>query len=117
MPPETDERVHRDAARFEPLGAAEIGKIDDESRRDQLAAGATHELDRRFRRAAGRDQIVDQKYALTRRDRIGVNFDGIDAVFELVFLPDGLVRQLAFLAHRHEALAELVRDRTAEDEP
>ena len=49
-------------------------------------------------------------------DGVGVDLDGVDAVFEAVFLADGPPRQLAFLADRDEAAAELVGDGAAEDE-
>ena len=49
-------------------------------------------------------------------DRVGVNLDRVDAVFEAVFLADRPPGQLALLADRHEAAAELMGDGAAEDE-
>src|SRR5215510_2483230 len=45
-----------------------------------------------------------------------MNLDRIDAIFERVVLSDDLVRQLALLANGHEAAAEHVRHRTAQNE-
>ena len=71
---------------------------------------------RRFRRPAGSDQVVDDQDALPRRDRVVVDLDGVDPVFERVLLPDGLPRQLAFLSDGDEPAAEPVGDGAAEDE-
>src|SRR5262245_36313622 len=45
-----------------------------------------------------------------------MDLDDVNAVFELVVLADGLRRQLALLTDRHEAAAQPVGHRTAEDE-
>ena len=45
-----------------------------------------------------------------------MHLDLVGAVFERIGHADRLVRQLALLAHRHEAGRELVRDGAAEDE-
>ena len=53
---------------------------------------------------------------LARLHRIGVNLHAVLAVFQIVILADHGVRQLALLAHRHEADGKLVRHRAAQDE-
>ena len=105
-----------DAELGEPRRAAEIGQIDDESGAHHVGLELAQQLDRGFRRAAGGDQIVDQQHRLARADGILMDLDDVDAVFELVFLADGLGRQLALLADRHEAAAQPVRHRAAQDE-
>lgn len=50
------------------------------------------------------------------RQHVGVDLDGVNAVFERIVLPDGGAGQLAALADRHEADAHLDGDARAEDE-
>ncbi len=83
---------------------------------DDIAAGLADELDGRARRAPGGDQVVDQQDAVAGADGVGVDLDGVDAVFELIVLADGRPGQLALLADRHEADAELAGHSTAEYE-
>ena len=61
-------------------------------------------------------EVVDQDDALARADRVRVDLDLVDAVFERIGDAHRLVRQLALLADRHEAGRELMRHRAAEDE-
>ena len=68
------------------------------------------------RRAARGDEIVNEQHRLTGLQRILVDLDDVDAVFQLVLLADGLRRQLALLADGHEAAAKAVGDGAAEDE-
>ncbi len=105
-----------DAELGEARAAAEIGQIDDEGGADHLGVQPAQQLDRGLRRAAGGDQIVDQQHRLAGADRVLMHLDDVDAVFELVILADGLGRQLALLADRHEAAAQAVGDGAAEDE-
>ena len=49
-------------------------------------------------------------------DRVAVHLEAVGAVFEVVGDADRSCRQLAELAHRHEAGADAVGDRRAEDE-
>src|SRR3546814_14990421 len=81
-----------------------------------MAARSRHELDGGLRRAAGRNQVVDQQHARAFVNGVGMNFDRIGSIFKIVFLADGLPRQLALLAHRHETKSELMGNRTTENE-
>lgn len=99
-----------------PFDAAKLWQIDYESRADDFAAGAFDKLDSRFSRAAGRNQIIHDQYALILGDRILMHLDDIDAVFERVFLPNRFPRQLAFLADGNEPASEPVRNGAAENE-
>src|SRR5207302_7495705 len=94
----------------------DIGKVNDETALDHFAA---HLADKRRcgpGGAAGGNQVVDEEDAVALRDCIDVDLDAIDAVLELVVVPDGFRGKLAFLADRHEAGAEEVRDGSADDE-
>src|SRR5262245_29016104 len=105
-----------DALPGETGRAAEIGQVDDESSTNHVGTELAQQFDRGFGRAAGGDQVVDEEHRLARLQSILMDFDDVDAVFELVFLTDGLGRQLALLADRYEAAAQTVSDRAAEDE-
>ncbi len=96
--------------------AAEIGQVDDEGGAHHVGIELAQELDRGFRRAARGDQIVDQQHGLSGTDGVLMDLDDVDAVFELVVLADRLPRQLALLADRHEAAAQAVGHRAAQDE-
>ena len=63
------------------------------------------------RGAPGGQDVVDDQDALARLDAVAVQLDRGGAVLELVLLGDRLGRELALLADRHEAGAEVVGDR------
>ena len=69
----------------------------------------------RRRGAARGEQIVDDE-AAPPVDRVLVHLERVGAVLERVGLARGAVGQLARLAHRHEADAEPLGQRRAEDE-
>ena len=96
--------------------SADVGQVDDEAAFDDLAAHLFDQLASGFRGAAGGYQVVDQQYPFALGDRIGVYFDAVGAVFELVVVAYGFGGQLAFLADRDETLAQRVGQRRAEDE-
>src|SRR5271166_6101132 len=101
---------------FEPLHSTKLRQIDNKGGADDHAAHPPYELHRRFHRAAGCNQIVNDEDALSWLDGVFMHFDDVRAVFELVVLPDGAPRKLAFLADRNEARVEPVRYRAAYDE-
>jgi hypothetical protein len=70
----------------------------------------------RQRRAAGGQQIVDQKDLLARPHRVGLDLDGVAAVLQVVGVGQGGARQLALLAHHDEALVEPQRQRRGDQE-
>ena len=80
----------RDAELGETRRAAEIGEVDDEGGAHHIGLELAQELDRGLGRAAGRDQIVDQEHGIAGADRVLVDLDDVDAVFELVILADRL---------------------------
>ncbi len=67
-------------------------------------------------RPAGRQEVVDDEHLLTRLDRVAMDLEGVRSVLERVLDGDRLGRELAQLAHGHEAGVELVGHRRAEDE-
>ena len=56
------------------------------------------------------------EHAVVGGERVAVHLERVGAVLELVAVRVGVPRQLARLAHRHEAGAERERDRRGEDE-
>ena len=79
-------------------------------------AGEADELERRFGRSAGGDQVVDEQHALAALQRIAVHLETVDAVLELVVLAEVLGGQLAAFADRHEPRVHPVRERGPDDE-
>ena len=75
---------------------------------DQIAAG--------LHGAAGGEDVVDDQDALAFDDGVGVHFQGVFAVFEIVGHCDFFVGELAGLADEDEAGAEAAGDGGAEDE-
>src|SRR5262249_50044973 len=116
MTAERYEGVDVDALRLQALDAAKIGQVDHECGPDDLAPRLPDQLDGGLRRAARRNQVVNDEDALPSLDGLLVDLDGIDAVLERVLLTDRLPRQLALLAHRDEAAAQAVGHRAAQDE-
>src|SRR5690606_27357698 len=94
------------------LEPAELRQIDDERCADRPAPGPAKQLDARFRGAAGCDQIVDDQDPLARGQGVLVYLDYVDAVFERVFLADGLPGQLALFPDGDEAASQPVGDGT-----
>src|SRR5215210_5679922 len=100
---ERHEGVHFHALVAQLSCAADIGQVDDEGRCHDIAAGFAEEIDGGGGRAAGSDQIVDQEDPVTLPNGVGVNLDGVDAVFERIFLAEVAVMQLAPLGNRNES--------------
>ena len=113
---EFNQHVAFDAVGFDLGFTADFRQVDDKRCTDDLAAGLTHQLDRRFRGAACRNEIVNDEDALALLDGILVDLDGINAVFKRVVLSNGLARQLTLFADRYETAAKPVGDRAAKYE-
>src|SRR5919202_3394027 len=75
---------------------------------DELAHGACG--------ASCSEEIVSDEDAGTSRDRVGMGFQGVCAVLELVGGRDGLSRELVRFTGEDEALAGTVGQRRTEDE-
>lgn len=100
---------HQCAAGFvaQFVQSVESSQPHDEAESDDRAPGRLDQIHGRLRRSAGRDEIVDDQHPIARTDgrRLDLHFFG--AVFEIVFLGDGLRRQLARLAYRDESLPSM----------
>src|SRR5215470_19281769 len=90
------------------LASLEKRQLDHERDADHLASQLLDQPERGGHRAASRQQVIDRKDALTGLDGVFVHRQRVTAVLELVFYLDRLPGQLAELAHRHEAGAQLV---------
>ena len=116
MPLERHQRAHGHIHRAQFVRAAEIRQVDDETGGDHIGADLAQELDRAFGGAARRDEVVDQDHLLARLHRVGMHLHLVEPVFQRIGDAHRGVRQLAFLADRHEAGRDLMRHRAAEDE-
>ena len=89
MPLEAHQRVDLHILASELCGSAQFGKVDDEGGGHHFAAGFADEIDGGACCSAGGNEIINQQDAVAFLDGVGVNLDGINAVFEGVFLADG----------------------------
>src|ERR1019366_8428938 len=96
--------------------ALEEVEFDREAEAGDLAAKLTHQLHRRLHGAAGGEQIVDDDHALSRLDRVEMDFEGVGSVLQVVAHAGGLCRQLLRLAHGNESSVQAVRQHRAKDE-
>src|SRR5947209_970038 len=101
----------------ELVATVEEGELDQERHADDVPPELLDQAERRGHRAARGEQVVDGEHALPRLDRVLVDGERVAPVLELVLDFDGLARQLAELPHGDQARAELVGERTTEDEP
>src|SRR5581483_8190021 len=108
-------KQREDVVARELLAAAEELELDDERQADDLAAELLDQLDRRLRRAAGREHVVVDQHPLPRDDRVRVYLQGVEPVLERVLRRHGPPRQLPGLSRRDEPAAEPARERAAGD--
>ena len=95
---------------------AEGRELDEHADADDLGAELLGQLRGGFRRAPGREHVVDDEDPLPRRERVGMDLEAVLAVLEAVGHALGLARQLPGLARRHDADVELAGERRAEEE-
>ena len=105
VPAQTEQR-HAACAYF--FTAGQIGKFQNHSSLDHLAAELADKLHTRQHRAAGRHQIIHQQHPCTFFDGIGVDFHRRLAVFQSIALRYGVERQLAFFTDGHETHVQLI---------
>ena len=104
------EIARHDAARIQEL------ELEDEREGDNLGAGLLDEAAERHRRAAGRDEVVDDEHLVAGNEGVFVDLQLIGAVLERIGLGVDLARKLARLARGDEADAELVGDGRTDEE-
>src|SRR5437867_12070606 len=109
-----DERDDVEAAQL--LASFERAQLDEECEGDDLPFELLHELYRPGNGAPGRQEVVHNEDARARFEGVLVHLEGRRSVLEVVFDANHVGGQLAKLADRDEAHAELVRDRRGEDE-
>ena len=68
-------------------------------------------------RASRGDHVVDEQDLLPLEQCVCVHLERVDPVFQLVFLPHGLVWELARLAQRDESGPDAVCHRSGQGEP
>src|SRR5579883_2306587 len=78
--------------------SAEKAEFDYESASDHVAVERVDQADRGLGGAAGRQQVVDNQHAAVSGDRVLMDFQRIDAVFQLILLLDPQIGKLAGLA-------------------
>ena len=92
-------------------------QLDDEAQAHQAPAQPLHQRRHRRGRAARGQHVVEYQHPGAGRDGVLVHFQPVRAVLQRVFYALGRGRQLARLAHRHEARAQRIGDGRREDEP
>ena len=97
------QREHRIAESLQPFATAQIGQVDYESAADDRSASDADQPERRFGRAAGGNQIVDEKHTLAALNRVTMDLQSVRAILELVVVTEVFCRQLPLFADRHKA--------------
>src|SRR5581483_440450 len=90
-------------------------ELDDEREADDLPPELLDELDRRLRRATGREDVVVDQHALPGDDRVGVHLQRVEPVLERVLRRHRPPRKLSRLACGNEPAAEPAGERAAGD--
>ena len=98
------------------IAAFEAGEFDEDGDADEFAAEVFDEFDAGFHGSAGGEDVVDEEDALAFDDGVGMDFEGVGAIFEVVSFGDSFVGELAGFADETEARGEAAGDGGAEDE-
>ena len=81
-----------------PLPPGEELEFGEHGEANDLGAHLLYEVDRGPAGSAGRQHVIDDENPVTGNNRVGVDFDAVGAVLEVVFLVVDVVGQLAGLA-------------------
>ena len=84
---------------------------------DNCASKLTNEMDRRFCRSTGSQQVVDNQHMLANFDRIAVHGKAVMSVLETILHFITISRKLSRLANRDKAGPETRRENPAENKP
>src|SRR5579859_1778255 len=98
------------------VAAVEAGEFDEYGDAGDCAAELGDQVAAGFHGSAGGQEVVYDQYALAFDDGVGVHFEGVFAVLEVVGHGDAAVGELAGLADDDEAGGETAGDGGAEDE-
>src|SRR6202163_3783382 len=96
------QREHGIAESFYSFTAAQIRQVDHESAADDRSAGKADQRERRFSRAAGCDQVVDEQHLLAALNPFGMHLQPVGAVLEMVVVTEVFGWQLPLFADRHK---------------
>src|SRR6266545_1876042 len=97
------------------FAAAQIRQVDHESAADDRSAGGADQPERRFSRAAGCNQVVDEQDVLAALNPVGVQLEPVGAVLELVVVTEVFGRELPLFADRHETDIQSMSERGADN--
>src|SRR5215210_1581146 len=98
------------------LAAADVGELYEESYAGDRASGVLDELAHGAGRAPCGEQVVRDEDAGACRDRVGVGFEGVGTVFEVVGCGDDLSGEFLRLAGEDEAFSGAVGEGRTEHE-
>src|SRR5438445_10440886 len=107
------QREHGIAESFYSFTAAQIRQVDHESAADDRSAGNADQPERRFSRAAGCNQVVDEQHLLAALNPVGMQLQPVGAVLEMVVVTEVFGRELPLFADRHETDVQSVSERGA----
>src|SRR5918993_3226321 len=99
------------------LAAAEVRELNKEGYTGDRAARVLDQLAHSAGRAACREQVVRDEDAAALGDRVGVGFQGVGTVLEVVGCGDDLSGEFLRLAGEDEAFSGAVSEGRAEHEP
>src|SRR6202163_1705271 len=102
MPRKLAQREHGIAESYYSFAAAQIRQVDHESAADDRSAGDADQPERRFSRAAGCNQVVDEQHLLAALDPVGVQLQPVAAVLEVVVVTEVFGGELPRFADRHK---------------
>src|SRR5215211_6804326 len=97
-----------DLVRAQFLAASEVGELYEEGYAGDLAPGVLDQLAHGAGRAPCGEQVVRDEDAGALGDRIGVGFQGVGTVLEVVGCGDDLPGELLWFAGEDEALSGAV---------
>src|SRR6202163_2801026 len=109
------QREHGIAESFYSFTAAQIRQVDHESAADDRSAGNADQRERRFSRAAGCNQVVDEQHMLAALNPVGMQLQPVGAVLEVIVVPEVFGRELPLFADGHETDIQCVSERGADD--
>src|SRR3546814_18437075 len=102
IPIKGDQRFAGDSGVGQSLRAAEVGQVDDAKRSGDLCPHLLHQPRGGEDRAAGREQVVDQPDAVTRRDRAFMQPETGDTLSRFGLLTTSHAAELALLCTQEQ---------------